>query len=187
MINKLVCFTEEDSMKAMLEGLLPRFLPIGITFQCISSSGKQDLERKLQRKLQNWNHPNTAFLIILDQDSNDCKLLKNKIYGICLKAGKPQALVRIACHELESYYFGDLNAVECALGIKGLVDQARKAKFRVPDNIENPAYELEQITNGVYQKVTGSWKIGKYLSLSHNSSKSFNALLSGINKLLGII
>jgi len=93
-------------------------------------------------------------------------------------------LVRIACHELESFYFGDLDAVEKGLGITNIVRYKNKAKYRDPDSIINPSYELEKLTNGSYQHVMGSRSIAPHLSLDKNTSHSFNALISGIRKLL---
>ena len=98
------------------------------------------------------------------------------------QAQKPAALVRIACHELESFYFGNLSAVEEALQVT-LSSYKNKAAYRIPDNIVNPSKELEKITGGIYQKIGGSREIGKVISLTCNSSHSFNALISGIQRL----
>lgn len=57
--------------------------------------------------------------MLRDKDSGDCVETKNRLAGICRDAGKPNALIRIACHELESWYLGDLSAVE-----QGLVSMA---------------------------------------------------------------
>jgi len=183
-MKSLVCFAEEPSMMAMLEGLLPRLFP-DIVYTCIPSDGKQDLENKIKRKLRSWNDPNAVFLVIRDQDSGDCKKIKARLMELCKEAGKPQTLIRIACHELESFYFGDLVAVETALNVSGISEQKTKAKYRIPDNIENPSNELEKITNGKYQKISGSKAIGLHLSLDQNTSHSFNALISGIRKIMG--
>jgi hypothetical protein len=123
-------------------------------------------------------------MIMRDQDAADCKAVKNRLVGLCRKAGKPEALVRIACHELESFYFGDLKAVEKGLGLNNLEKHQKKSKFRVPDSIINPCDELEKLTGGIYQHVLGSRCIAPHLSLENNTSHSFNMLLSGIKKLL---
>jgi len=183
-MKKLVCFVEEPSAEAMLKGLLPRLLP-GIVFECKVFDGKQDLERQITLKLRSWNDPNVVFLVIRDQDSEvDCKKVKARLVKLCKEAGKSQTLIRIACRELESFYFGDLVAVETALNISGLSKQKTKAKYRIPDNIVNPSKELEKITNGKYQKTSGSRAIGLHLSLDQNTSHSFNALISGIRKIM---
>jgi hypothetical protein len=182
-MNMLVCFLEEPSAKAMLEGILPRLLPENFMFKCIHFSGKQDLEKQLERKLRGWQEPDTVFLILRDQDSADCKTVKKNLLELCRKSGKSKILVRIACHELESFYFGDLNAVEQGLELPNLSKSSMKAEYRVPDNIINPSQELQRLTGGKYQKLSGSREIAKYLSLEDNTSQSFKALIAGIRRL----
>ena len=63
-----------------------------------------------------------------------------------------------------------------------LCNEAQKPTC-IPDNIVNPSKELEKITGGIYQKIGGSREIGKVISLTCNSSHSFNALISGIQRL----
>jgi len=182
-MKNLVCFLEEPSAKEMLKGVLPRLLPADIECTYIVFEGKQDLEKQLVRKLRNWLKPDSTFLVMRDQDAADCEAVKERLSELCREAGKPEALVRIACHELESFYFGDLNAVEQGLAITNIARNQKKAKYRVPDNIINPCDELEKLTSGAYQHVSGSRSIAPHLSLDHNTSHSFNVLLSGINKL----
>jgi hypothetical protein len=118
-----------------------------------------------------------------DQDSADCRLVKEKLMNLCREAGKTDALVRIACRELESFYFGDLCAVEKGLGLPNFSRHQKKAKYRIPDKIANPCEELERLTGGIYQHVLGSRCIAPYLSLDSNTSHSFNKLLSGVQRL----
>lgn len=56
------------------------------------------------------------FIVMRDQDSGDCYQIKDRLLNLSREAGRPNALVRIACKELESFYLGDLNAVEQGLG-----------------------------------------------------------------------
>ena len=183
-MKNLVCFLEEPSAREMLKGILPKMLPDDVLCHYIVFEGKQDMDKQLGRKLRGWNKPETAFLVIRDQDSSDCKEVKNRLADVCREAGHPEALVRIACHELESYYFGDLSAVEAGLEIKGFSQHGRKAKYRIPDSIVNPCDELEKLTKGAYQHIMGSRSIGPLLSITENTSKSFTMLISGIRKLL---
>lgn len=182
-MKNLVCFLEELSAKEMLKGVLPRLLPVGIECTYIVFDGKQDLEKQLERKLKNWLKPDSAFLVMCDQDSAKCKEVKKRLLNLCRNAGRQGALVRIACHELESFYFGDLSAVEKGLGLSNIAKNNRKSKYYKPDSIINPSDELDKLTRGAYQKVSGSRKIGPALSLENNTSHSFNVLLSGIRRL----
>jgi hypothetical protein len=185
-MKHLVCFLEEPSAKEMLEGVLPQLLPNDIEHICIVFEGKQDLEAQLVRRLRGWLKPDTYFLIMRDQDSSDCTNVKKHLSDLCQKAGRPETLIRIACHELESFYFGDLDAVERGLCISNIAGHRRKAKYRDPDSIINPSDELEKLTNGQYQHVMGSRSIAPHLSLDNNTSHSFNVLISGIKRLCSI-
>jgi len=120
MINCLACFVEEKSAKAMLDEILPKILPPSVEVKCIPFEGKNDLDKNLKKKLQRWQIPNTAFLVLRDQDSGDCIKVKKTLVGICEGANKPKCLVRIACRELESFYLGDLLAIENAFDLPGL-------------------------------------------------------------------
>lgn len=184
-MKSLVVFTEEMSAKVMLESLLPRLLPKEkYSFMCIAFEGKQDLEKQLPIKLKGWRAPNTEFIILRDQDSGDCKVIKKNLRRICKKAGKSNTLVRIACKELESWYFGDLEAVGTALHIDGLSVYKEKAKYRKPDKISQPSKELKKITKNRYQKVGGSRLIGEHLHLSESLSTSFLHFVSGARKIM---
>jgi hypothetical protein len=179
-VTHVVFLLEERSAKEMLEGLLPRIFHDGITFQCIPFQGKQDLEKQLSIKLRGWLEPNIQFVVLRDKDSEDCKEAKKRLVTICRDAGKPNTVVRIACTELESWYLGDLHAVEKALSAKGIAKLQNKQKYRIPDNVANAAEELEKITKKKYQKIAGSRAIGKELSLDKNCSVSFQFFIKSV-------
>lgn len=183
-MKTIVFFLEKPSAREMLEGLLPRILPEGVSVRYLVYKGKQDLEKNLVAKLRGWQAPDSAFLVMRDQDSGNCTVVKNRLQ-VCRQAGKQGVVVRVACHELESFYLGDLQAVENALAITGLARQQENKKFRLPDQIGSPSLELERLTKGVYQKISGSRAIGRYLVPDQNRSPSFLALVDGIRKLTG--
>jgi hypothetical protein len=183
-MRTLVFLLEEPSAKAMLQGLLPRLLPDGIELRFLVFEGKQDLEKQLGKRLHGWRSPDSAFLILRDQDAGSCEPIKDRLASICRDSGHPEAVVRIACRELESWYFGDLTAVEAGLGRTGLAQLSAKAKYRVPDEIVNPSDELERLTGGEYQKVAGSRAIGPHLDPARNTSRSFQVFLAGLQRLI---
>jgi hypothetical protein len=119
-----------------------------------------------------------------DQDSGDCRAIKQKLLEKCRAANIPDTIVRIACHELESFYLGDLRAVETGLGLNGLSKLQEKRKYRAPDKLPNPAQELISLTKRFYQKVSGSRAIGPHLDLKCNFSLSFNVLVRTINHIV---
>lgn len=185
-MKQLVFFLEEESAKIMLEGVLPRILPEHITYKCVVFEGKQDLEKKLLRKLKGWlNAENTHFIVLHDQDSNDCKKIKQRLRDICIEAGRPETLIRIACHELESFYLGDLKAVGTAFSKNNLAEQQLGRKFRNPDELANPVEELKRLIPE-YQKLAGSRKIAPLMNLDDNRSHSFRVLIEGIRRFLPI-
>ncbi|MEO0407712.1 MAG: DUF4276 family protein [Cyanobacteria bacterium P01_A01_bin.135] len=184
---ELVFFLEELSAKAMLEGLLPRLLPENVHPIYVVFEGKTDLEKRLPGKLQSWQNPNSIFVVLRDQDSGNCIEIKQTLQTICTQAGKPDSLIRIACRELESWYLGDLEAIEQGLNIPGFSRQYQnKSKFRNPDRLNNAAEELSKITKHKYQKISGSRKIGKCLGNRRNKSCSFVAFVRGVKNRLDL-
>ena len=180
----LVFFLEEPSAEEMLKGILPKILPSDIIPQFVVFRGKQDLEKRLVLRLRAWRRPNTRFVVMRDQDAADCVEVKSTIALLCKQAGKPDALIRVVCKTLESFYLGDLPAVEKAFGINGLANQQRKKKFRSPDDLGNPSEELSKLTNQRYQKISGSRTIAPLMSMEQNLSRSFNVLIRGIHHIL---
>ena len=151
----LVCLLEGPSERELLKNLLPRFLSDEIEVHYIVFEGKQDLEKQLERRIKYWQRPQSHFLVMRDQDSGDCLLIKTNLQAKVSRTGKQSTtIVRIACHELESFYLGDLAAVEMGLSVSGLASKQEKSKYRTPDNLGNPAEELSKLTKNRYQKVS---------------------------------
>ena len=147
--------------------------------------GKQDLERQMVKRMRGYVNPQARFIVLRDQDSTpDCSQVKAKLLGLCAQAGRHAvSLVRIACHELESFYLADLQAVETALGVTGLVRRQSTARFRAADHVESPSRELEKLTRGAYQKVSGSRQLGPHLDIHNDRSASFKNLIAGVRRM----
>ena len=177
---KLIFMLEELSMKELLDRILPRILPKGVSFQTIPHAGKRDLELSLPRKLRAWNEPDVAFVIVHDQDSNDCVELKRELQGICAMSGR-QVLIRIACRELEAWYWGDLAAVSEAYGVN-LNHLAAKSKYRNPDSIDHPKQELKRYIPQMGQ-IEGARRIASHMNLEGNTSRSFQVFVQGVKRL----
>ena len=182
-MTQLVFCLEEPSAREMLKGLLPKLLPEGFEVLYLVFEGKRDLERRLPRRLRAWQRPDARFIVLLDKDSADCVAVKQRLAQLCKSAGRGDTLVRIACHELESWYLGDLAAVARAIGPAWIARQQGRRKFRDPDNLANPYQELKRLAHE-YQKVSGSRVIGPHLSIENNRSTSFNVFISGILRLI---
>jgi hypothetical protein len=182
---KIVFLLEDESMCAALEeGLLPRIVPQGIFCKCFPHRGKTDLEKSIVDTIQNWREPGVHFVVLQDKDSKDCRKVKANLVDLCAEAGRPDTLIRVACCELESWFLGDLAAVEKALGLKGLANRQGQAKFRDPDALNNASQELKKLAPG-YNKVRGARAIGAHLSLEDNRSRSFQAFVAGLRRLAG--
>jgi hypothetical protein len=185
-MRQLVFFLEEQSAEEMLRGVLPRIIPADVVPRFIVFEGKQDLEGQLVKRLRGYRHPNALFVVLRDQDAQpDCKVVKRCLVKLCRQAGRSSALVRIACKELESFYLADLKAVEEGLGISGIAALQQKRKYRDPDRLGSPKYELKMLTRHQYQQVSGSRAIGRHLDPANNRSRSFRNLVLGIRRLVG--
>ena len=81
----LIFLLEEPSMDNVLNEILPKIIPNQISFICIPHQGKQDLAKSIPNKIRAFKQfsPKTQFVIVHDQDSNDCKELKSELLEIC--------------------------------------------------------------------------------------------------------
>lgn len=186
----LIFLLEEPSIKNVLEVILPQIIPDKFSYLCIVHQGKQDLANSIPKKIKAFQFaPKTKFIIIHDQDSNDCKILKTELSASCQKVGNPNVLIRIICHELESWFLGDLAAVEKAYNLKfqSLSKRQTQQKFRDPDQLNCAKEELKKLVgkyNGEYYPKTHSKIIAPHLSLTQNSSHSFQIFLNGIKQFI---
>ena len=74
----VVFLLEERSMESFLKGILPQII-MNEEYRLIPHEGKGDLLKSIPNKLKGWSIPNTKFVIIYDQDSNDCIDLKKQV------------------------------------------------------------------------------------------------------------
>lgn len=180
---QLVFFLEELSARAFLEEFLKRILPERVTPRFVVFEGKSDLERQLVRKMRGWLEPDCRFVVLRDRDAGNCREIKQRLVDKCREAGQATALVRIACRELESWYLGDLNAVEQTLDATHAASRQSRSLFRDPDGLDNPVQELTRLAPS-YQKVAGSRALGRVLDPDHNTSHSFRAFVTGIRRIV---
>jgi hypothetical protein len=181
MPGQVVFMLEEASMKAFLEGLLPRIAP-ELPCVFVAHEGKQDLEKSLPKKLRAWQVPGARFVVVRDQDSADCVEVKRRLAKIAMDAGKPDAVVRIACRELEAWLLGDVDGLAKALNAPKLTEIACKQKFRDPDHLGSPSRELRQLL-GSYSKTAGAREAGGHIGWAHNQSTSFRHFVRAVQRL----
>jgi len=182
-MSELVFLLEEASAREMLTGFLPKILPDSVIPRYIVFDGKQDLEKQMVRKMRSYLVPGARFIVLRDQDACDCKVVKATLRAKCDEAEKPDALVRIACHELESWYLADLAAVEMGLKARGLARRQNERMYKTPDSYSSPSQTLKRAVPG-YQKMNGSRAIGPHLDPDNTRSSSFSAFVSGVKQLV---
>jgi hypothetical protein len=89
---EIVFLLEEPSAQDLLEGLVPRLIPLDWSARFIPFQGKQDLERRMSGFLRSWQNPNAQFVIMRDQDSGDCRHIKAGLVQRCVEAKRPDTL-----------------------------------------------------------------------------------------------
>lgn len=171
MSNQLVFLLEEKSAREMLKGLLPRILPQEMEVRYIVFEGKQDLEKQMEHRLRHYQAPSARFIILRDQDAEDCHTVKTRLNQKCFTTGKEYA-IRIACRELESWYLADLEAVTAAFEVGDLTKHYAKERFRNPDILVRPSDWLKKLVPK-YRKIDGSRRIGERLDPKNTRSRSF--------------
>lgn len=182
---------EEYSMKVFLEILLPRILPVEIKLNehyfLRAHEGKSDLKKSIPRKMSAFNSLNTpvGILILQDQDSNDCILLKKELLSLCeIPKNNVKYLVRIVCRELEAWYLGDMDAIQKAYPKFVARKFKNKAKFRYPDD-SNAYDEIKKILPS-FQKVEGARRISPHINIEMNRSPSFQQFVNGLRTFIEI-
>ena len=91
--------------------------------------------------------------------------------------------MRIVCHHLESWFLGDLAAVENAYKLNGIAERQEQRKYCNPDRLANAEEELRRLVPR-YQKVGGARLISPRLNIDANKSHSFKVFISGVHRLV---
>ncbi len=180
-MDRIVFLLEERSMKVLLDGLLPRLFP-NLQFSCVPHEGKQDLEKSIPRKLRAWREPGIRFVIVQDNDNDNCEFLKKHLQSLCSRGGRSNSLIRLACQELEAWYFGEPEALAKAYNRLDMAKLGVKARYRDPDVIQKPSNELNRLIPE-FQKVSGARLMGELLLGVNNRSKSFQTFYKSVHTL----
>jgi len=178
-------------MEAFLRAFLPRLLPQGHTFAVHPFQGKPDLLAKLEARLRgyaSWLPSDWRIVIVVDRDRDDCRALKKQLEAIAERAGLRTRSVagastwhlvnRIAIEELESWYFGEWEAVCQAYPRMG-PEVPNRARYREPDAIGGAweAFERVMQEHGYYKnglaKIEAARRIGTHFDSTRCRSRSF--------------
>jgi hypothetical protein len=186
----LFIFTEEKSLEICLDNLLPKIISnrseqIKIRSHC----GKEDLKKALKTALPTISKSQgVKILITIDQDKDDCKNLKKELQKIIQEKCHCDYKIRIICQELESWFFGDLNAVSLAYPRFKFEQHRNKSRPKNVDEIDKPSKELVKILEKIYSKKISKRelceKISPLLNIAQNTSNSFNQTIQAIQHLI---
>ena len=179
----LILMTEESSMGETLRIILAKLFPDrreGIDWIIIEHSGKTDLERSFPRKIRVWGKPNPHFLILRDNDGADCKALKEKLTALVPQTSHPWK-IRIVCQELESWFLGDLDAIQTAYpGAKHKLSQKNLHKTE-PDSHTNASQLLEELTKTGAKRIRAV-EIAQHMNPDKNRSHSFHVFVNSVKQ-----
>lgn len=201
----LVVLVEEPSMEAFLQGLLPRLLPQGRSFELHAFQGKGDLLGKLEARLRGyaaWLPPEWRLVVVVDRDEDDCRQLKQRMEDLAARSGlqtrsrarqtvtpaRWQLVNRIAIEELEAWYFGDWPAVHAAyprvprtLGMQ--------SSYRQPDAIVGGTWEaFERVMQrhgyfkGRLAKIEAARTIAPHVDAARSTSASFRVFCAALQE-----
>lgn len=194
---------EEPSAEAALNNLVPKLMGEDISFNIHVFQGKQGLLKNLPKRLRGYRRwlPDDWYIVVLiDKDQEDCTKLKKRLEEIAHNEGfitrsnaghdgKFQVINRIAIEELESWFFGDVTALEITYPrIPRFLN--KKRKFRNPDTIRNTAETLEGVLRGAgyyrggLPKIEVARRVSLHMEPRRNISKSFQIFCGALHNLI---
>ena len=194
-MNRLVFLVEGEADEAFLRAFLPLAGVPEEQFHVYPQGGKPALVSDFYRLLRAWRGPAVRFIILVDQDIDDCKQLKRKIKAVARKQCENQSkdlLVRIACREAEAWYLGDIAALrEAYPDARQAVWRKINRRINDPDDARDPKPSdlLREIPG--FAKQDAAEKMGDILgrkwaeNANGNRSASFRCFVSGVMKMWG--
>jgi hypothetical protein len=203
MITHIEFLLEEPSAEAFLRSLLARTIAEKVTFSLHVHQGKRDLLGKLDDRLRGyarWLPATSRIIVLVDRDNDDCLALKRRLEQSAGRAGLRtrttdgavtcQVVNRIACEELEAWFFGDPKAIQA--GYPGVSSKLLgKAALRNPDLIAGGTWEALERTlksagyfSGGLRKVECAQMLGKHLNPATCSSASFRVFWEAVSEVI---
>ncbi len=191
---------EEPSIECVLLNIVPKILSSDISFAIHVFQGKQDLINKLPNRLRgyrSWIPEDWIIVILIDKDLDDCHLLKQQLEDISRSSSlftkttpdernsKFQVINRILIEELESWFFGDIDALSSAFP-RIPKHLETKSSYLNPDSIQNTASVLEGLLkrHGYYPagmpKIEVANMISQFMVPEQNRSTSFQIFRTGL-------
>lgn len=201
----LEVLVEEQSAEHALSIVLPQLLGSQGTFAIHAFQGKQDLLRRLPERLRGYaswiDMAVTRVLVLVDEDRQDCLVLKAQLEDAARRAGlstratavagEPFAVLnRIAVEELEAWFFGDPDALRSAYP-RVPAGLERRARFRSPDQIPGGTSQaLAKVLQdagyhrGGLRKISAAREIAAHMDLARNTSPSCRCFCEGVLEII---
>jgi hypothetical protein len=204
MTTSVEFLVEEPSCERLLHVVLPRIAP-DMTYDIRTFNGKPDLLRKLPDRLRGYapwiREAGVRLVVLLDRDSDDCRVLKRRLDDMARSAGLTVAsdvargepfdvLNRIAIEELEAWLLGDVAAL-CAVYPRLSPSLGRRVAFRDPDDVRGgtaEALERELQRHGYHtaglSKILNATEVAQHMAVDANTSASFRIFRDGVRRLV---
>jgi hypothetical protein len=197
---RVIFLLEEPSAEALLRDLLPKLVSHDTEIEFAVFQGKKDLLANLDPRLKayrKWIGPDYRIVVLVDEDREDCRALKNRLENAARCAGfatktRPDVkgqfavLNRISVEELEAWFFGDVPALALAYPRVSATLGSRSA-YRDPDAIAGgtwEALERELQRAGYYggglPKIEVARAMAEHMEPNRNTSTSFRCFHAGL-------
>lgn len=200
----LEILVEEESASEALKPLVSRILQgEGVRVRVHPFRGKPDLLKKLPQRLQGYaaahrRGDDVRVVVLVDQDNDNCIVLKKELDNMARQAGLTpradkckdgtfQVLNRIAVRELESWYFGDWNAVRG--GFSNAPRDIPRSYRGNPDAVPGKcSVSFERVLRSrdirISSKPEWGRRIGPHMDISgKNRSPSFRSFVDGVREI----
>jgi Domain of unknown function (DUF4276) len=198
---------EELSAEVTLRELVPKIVGTDVSFDIRVFQGKPDLLIKLPTRLKGyrqWIPEDWRIIIVVDRDMDDCRELKARLDRIVQNAGlhpksnpgqdgEYHVINRLAIEELESWFFGDIDALAAAYS-RVPPTLGKQARYRNPDGIAGGTSEalLRELQSAGYYKGTKhlpkieiARTIAAHMEPGRNHSPSFRSLRDALRECVG--
>lgn len=195
---------EETSAEIVLTEIVPKILGNKVTFKVHDFRGKTNLLKKLPDRMKGYynllkSQEDWRIVVLIDEDRQDCKELKQKLEDIAIGEGLStastkknfQVLNRLVVEEIEAWFFGDVEALRVKYP-KVSKNLTKRASYRNPDEIKGGTWEaLDRVlssvgyyTKGFMPKTEVARNIAPFLNPELNDSKSFQVFREGLKSFL---
>jgi hypothetical protein len=169
-------FVEEQSSAVFIKALVAS-LPFNSPPVIFEHQGAGDLENSIRIKIPALFNNESRFLILRDQDLNDCIRIKERIFNSLPERVRPKCIVRIACRELESWYIAQPSALQRSGVLKSALPNSILSKN--PDSIIDPKRELHRRSHKSGQ-IWLAQKISNHIDLHNFRSLSFRFFVQSL-------